>query len=69
MYVCGIRNYTVYQYSLSSVFDVSTASYDSVSFSVAAQLSNPRSFTFKSDGSKMYVVGVNNDTIYQYSTD
>jgi len=69
MYVCGIRNYTVYQYSLSSVFDVSTASYDSVSFSVAAQLSNPRGFTFKSDGSKMYVVGVNNDTIYQYSTD
>jgi len=69
MYVCGIRNYTVYQYSLSSVFDVSTASYDSVSFSVAAQLSNPRGFTFKSDGSKMYVVGVSNDTIYQYSTD
>ena len=68
MYVCGIRNYTVYQYSLSSVFDVSTASYDSVSFSVAAQLSNPRGFTFKSDGSKMYVVGVSNDTIYQYST-
>ena len=68
MYVCGFSNDTVYQYSLLSAWDVSTASYDSVSFSVGAQLSSPRGFTFKSDGSKMYVVGISTDTIYQYST-
>ena len=68
MFVAGTVNDSVFQYTLSSAFDLSTASYDSVSFSVSSQEGAPRSIAFKSDGSKMYVVGTINDTIYQYST-
>ena len=57
------------EYDLSTAWDVSSASYNStvgvVSFS---QETTPRSLFFKSDGSKMYIVGTASDTVYQYST-
>lgn len=68
LFVVGFANDSVYQYSLSTAWDISSASYDNVSFDVSAQLSTPQDFFFKDDGSKMYVVGTSNDTIYQYST-
>jgi len=67
MYVVGRLNDTVYQYSLSTAWDVSTASYDSVSFSVASQETSPTGLFFKPDGTKMYVIGYSNDTVYQYT--
>jgi hypothetical protein len=67
MYVLGRGNDAVYQYSLSTAFDVSTASYDSVLFYVNSQDANPFAFEFKPDGSKFYMVGNSNDTVYQYS--
>jgi sugar lactone lactonase YvrE/methionine-rich copper-binding protein CopC len=67
MYVIGSANDTVYQYSLSSAWNLSTASYDSLSFNVGGQDTFPGDFTFKSDGTKMYVLGDANDTVYQYS--
>tara|TARA_R110000851_G_scaffold19436_4_gene59847 strand:+ start:2047 stop:3219 length:1173 start_codon:yes stop_codon:yes gene_type:complete len=48
-------------------YDIANAAYDSKSFSVSSQEANPRSTTFKPDGTKMYVVGNNNNTVYQYS--
>jgi sugar lactone lactonase YvrE len=67
MYMVGINNGSVYQYTLSTPFDLSTASYDSVSFSVNAQDTYPYSIAFNNDGSKMYMVGSANDSIFQYS--
>ena len=67
MYIIGPVTDTVYEYDLSAAWDISTAVYNSVSFSVAAQETNPYAFRFKSDGSKMYVFGFN-ITVYQYST-
>ena len=67
MYVVGATNDTVYQYSLSTAWDVSTASYDSISFSVASQENNPHGLEFKPDGTAMYVIGFTNDTVYQYT--
>jgi len=67
MYVLGDIGDAIYEYNLSSAWDISTASYVR-SFSVAAQETNAQGLFFKSDGSKMYVVGAANDTIYQYST-
>jgi DNA-binding beta-propeller fold protein YncE len=66
MYVIGKQNDTIYQYSLATAWDVSTSSYDSVSFSVATQEVLPTAVTFKPDGTKMYVVGTSNDTVYEY---
>ena len=67
MYIVGSGSNTVYQYSLSTGFNLSTASYDSVSFSAASQEGSVRGMTFKSDGTKMYVTGALNDSVYQYS--
>jgi DNA-binding beta-propeller fold protein YncE len=68
MFFAGAGNDAVYQYSLSSNFDLSSATYDSLSFSVATQDTVPSGLSFKSDGSKMYILGLGTDTIYQYST-
>ena len=65
MYLLGLDNDRVYQYSLSTAWNLSTASYDSVSFSVTSQASTPLGLFFKEDGTKMYMVG--NSSIYQYT--
>jgi DNA-binding beta-propeller fold protein YncE len=67
MYVVGITNDTIYQYSLSSAWVVSSATYDSVSLSVSGQDGNPACLFFKPDGTKMYTAGIDNDRVYQYS--
>jgi sugar lactone lactonase YvrE len=66
-YIVGVQNDAVYQYSCSTAWDISTASYDSKSFSVATQENESRSVFFKDDGTKFYIVGATNDTVYQYS--
>ena len=68
MYMVGISSLSVHQYSLSTAFDLSTASYDSVNFSVSSQDNLPSGMAFNTDGTKMYVVGYGNDSVYQYST-
>ena len=67
MYVLGNESDSVYQYSLSTGFDISTASYDSVSFSVAGQETSPNDITFNTDGTKMYMVGGGAETVFQYN--
>ena len=69
LFVCDTTasNDTVYKYSLSTAWDVSTLSYANESFSLAGQ-DDPFGVAFKSDGSKMYMVGVTSDAVYQYST-
>ena len=58
---------TVYQYTLSTANDISTASYASKSFSVASQETTPTGLTFSSDGTKMFVCGQVGDDIVQYT--
>jgi hypothetical protein len=58
---------SVHQYTLGTGFDLSTASYDSVSFDVSSQDIGPRGIFFNSTGTKMFMVGANNDRIYQYT--
>lgn len=68
LYVSGSTNDKVWRYTLSTPGDISTASSDSDSFSVASQENTPSSVSFKSDGSKFYVVGLTNSFVYQYSS-
>lgn len=67
MYMVGQNSGNVFQYSLSTGFDLSTASYDSVSFSISAQVPGAYSLVFNPDGTKMYLVSVSNDSVHQYS--
>jgi len=66
-YIMGAVGNTVYQYTLSVAWDISTGSYASKSMSVAAQESNAWGLGFSADGTKCYIVGVTNDTVYQYT--
>lgn len=66
MYLCGNSNDTIFQYTLSTAWAISSASYDSVSFSVNTQESNPQDVCFKTDGTKMYVLGKGSDAVSEY---
>lgn len=67
MFVVGGNNDTVFEYDLSTAFDVSTAAYNSVSFSVSLQESNPNGIAFNNDGTKMYIVGQTGDDVNEYT--
>ena len=66
-YMVGKTTDTVYQYDLSTAYDVSSATYNSVSFSVASQSTEPMGVSFSTDGTKMYIVEASNGIIYQYT--
>lgn len=65
MYVVGDGNNSVYEYSLSAAWDISTASL-SQSFSVGTQEGNPRGVFFRGDGLKMYITGSAGDDVNEY---
>jgi hypothetical protein len=67
MYIVGQTTDTVYQYTLSTPFDVSTATYASKSFSILAQDGTSTSLYFKPDGLVFYMLGDSLDTVYQYT--
>ena len=66
-YVIGQTNNRIYQYTLSTPWDVSTGSYASKSFSVASQDSKGWGFSINDEGTKAYVTGEINNRIYQYT--
>jgi len=64
MFVVGSIGDAVYEYILTTGFDVSTASFVD-SFSVAAQ-DDPTDVAFSSDGEKMFILG-SGDAVYEYT--
>lgn len=67
MYMIGFNNRTVYQYSLSTGWDVSSASYSSTSFSASSQVVAPACVVFNDDGTRMFISCYNTEKIYQYN--
>jgi hypothetical protein len=66
MFVCGTDGEDVNEYTLSTAFDVSTASFVD-SFSVAAQENAPQDLAFNTDGTKMFVLGSTGDDVNEYT--
>ena len=66
-YVCGRSNSTVFQYTLSTAWDLSTSSYAGKSFSVTSQLTQPDGLSFSADGTTFVVVKDAADIAYQYT--
>lgn len=66
MYVVGFTNDSVYEYSLSTAWDISTASFVQV-FSVSTQDTAPVGLFFKPDGTKMYVTGQTGVDVNEYT--
>jgi len=67
MYVLGNTANTVYQYTLSTAWDVSTASYDNNSFEYETFLTGASGFEFKSDGTKLYIVSSTTDMLMEFN--
>jgi len=67
MFVCGGSNSRIYQYNLPTPYSLSSASYDSISFSVNSQDTFPVAIAFSPDGTKLYVLGNTSDRIHQYT--
>lgn len=66
MYVIGSTGDNVYEYDLSSAWNISTAAFLQ-SFSVSIQEPTPQSVFFKEDGTRMYITGVSTDAVYSYT--
>ena len=66
MFVCGKVGDDINEYTLSTGFDVSTASYDS-KVSVSAQTAKPMAVQFNTDGTKMFVVDEIADRVLEYT--
>lgn len=67
MYVLGSNKSIIYQYTLSTPWDISTASYSSVSASVGGQDNNGYGIFFSDDGSKMYYLGNQHGAVFEYT--
>lgn len=66
MFVVGWSSDYVVQYDLSTAYDVSTASYNNVRFSVSSQEGYCQGLHFNNDGTKMYISGTSSDDIWEY---
>ena len=65
MYVTGDSTDRVYEYDLSTAWDVTTASYLQDLY-VYNHGRNPEAIFFKPNGLRMYVLGTTYDTVYEY---
>ncbi len=67
MYVMGSSGFDINTYSLTTPWDVSTASVLGSPFSVASQEAIPYSLVFRPDGLRMYVMGIADKDINTYT--
>jgi len=65
MYISGRQYDNIYEFDLSTAWDISTTSYLQ-SFSVATQETSPHDVFFKPDGLKMYVIGDGYGGVHEY---
>ncbi len=66
MFVLGTARQNVNEYTLSTPFDVSTATFVDA-FSVSSEDTTPLGLAFSANGAKMFVVGNNGDDVNQYT--
>jgi DNA-binding beta-propeller fold protein YncE len=66
MFIVGGVGDAVYEYALTTGFDVSTASY-SQNFSISSQEQTPTGIAFNTDGSKMFITGQDSDAVNEYT--
>lgn len=67
MYILGSTNNKIFRYYLSTAWDISTAAASGSGFSFASEEIYPQDFFFKSDGTKFWLLGTQNDTVYEYT--
>jgi sugar lactone lactonase YvrE len=66
MYIVGSTGDDVNEYSLSTAWDISTATFVQL-FSIAAEETTPTGMFFKPDGTRMYIIGSSGDDVNEYN--
>ena len=66
MFVVGTQGDDINEYTLSSPWDASTATFVNAT-SVSAQENSPRGMAFSSDGTKMFVIGTGSKAVNEYT--
>ena len=67
LYVVGYSTDRIYQYTLATPWDLTSATYDGVSFLISGQDTLPYGLCINTDGSKLYLLGRSNKRVYQYT--
>ena len=67
MFVVGNQGNDINEYTLSTAFDVSAATFVSPPFDISSQETAPQGMAFSNDGTKMFVIGSNGDEINEYA--
>jgi len=68
LFYLGQTTDKVYQYNLTTPWDIGTAEDSGMTLSIFDQDTSMLGMTFKDDGEKMYLVGNTTDAVLQYST-
>ena len=66
LYVIGEDNGKVYEYNLSTAYDISTGVYNDY-LDVSSQETKPWGIAFNNNGTKLYMCGDDNDRVYEYN--
>ncbi|WP_363467232.1 hypothetical protein [Halogeometricum borinquense] len=66
MHVVGVQDSTIYHYSLSTAYDVASATYSESTY-IGDQEDGPSGIAFSDDETQMFVTGRIGDHVYQYS--
>ncbi len=67
MWLLGGQTDTLQEYNLSTAWDITTLTAAGISLNVSGRDTEPYGFTFKPDGTKVYIVGDQNDRIYEFN--
>ena len=65
MFVAGDSGNDINQYDLSTAWDVTTASFNSVAYTLTQFETNPTGLFFHPEGTKLYIIGTNRKEIFQ----
>jgi hypothetical protein len=57
---------TVFQFSLATAWDITTATYDNISYSISSRTGYPRSLYFSPDGQTMIIGTPESNTFFQF---
>lgn len=66
LFLVGVANASIYQYNLSIAYDLSTKSAVQLTKSVSTEDLGPQGIVWNNDGTKLFMVGKNNTSIYEY---
>ena len=67
LFIMGVAsNRTVYQYTMGTAWDITTLTYDGVSFDSVAQVDFPTGVYIGNSGASMYIIDSTTDAVYQY---